>query len=168
MGMGPPGESAACRGLAADASAWRARLGLRRLMMLYRLPVTIFGAGHVTSAVARTWTAEHGVALAAAHGLAGFDRAGVTGRLSRTSSQRRHLGVRRHRGRPTREDGAMRFMLLTKYGQVESDCQPMTEWTPGDIKAHIEFQHALNQELAESGELVDAPRNGCCGWEGQK
>jgi hypothetical protein len=125
-------------------------------MMLYRLPVTIFGAGHVTSAVARTWTAEHGVALAAAHGLAGFDRAGVTGRLSRTSSQRRHLGVRRHRGRPTREDGAMRFMLLQNYGQVESDCQPMTEWTPGDIKAHIEFQHALNQELAESGELVDA------------
>jgi hypothetical protein len=32
----------------------------------------------------------------------------------------------------------------------------MTEWTPGDIKAHIEFQQVLNQELAESGELVDA------------
>ena len=50
----------------------------------------------------------------------------------------------------------MRFMLLQNYGQVESDCQPMTEWTPGDIKAHIEFQQVLNQELAESGELVDA------------
>jgi hypothetical protein len=50
----------------------------------------------------------------------------------------------------------MRFMLLQNYGQVESDCPPMTEWTPGDIKAHIEFQQALNQELAESGELVDA------------
>ncbi|MDX6391180.1 MAG: hypothetical protein QOJ73_2243 [Streptosporangiaceae bacterium] len=50
----------------------------------------------------------------------------------------------------------MRFMLLQNYGQVESDCPPMTEWTPGDIKAHIEFQQVLNQELAESGELVDA------------
>ncbi len=50
----------------------------------------------------------------------------------------------------------MRFMLLQNYGQVESDCQPMTEWTPGDIKAHIEFQQALNQELTERGELVDA------------
>ena len=50
----------------------------------------------------------------------------------------------------------MRFMLLQNYGQVESDCAPMTEWTPEDIKAHIEFQQVLNQELAESGELVDA------------
>jgi hypothetical protein len=50
----------------------------------------------------------------------------------------------------------MRFMLLQNYGEVESDCQPMTEWTPGDIKAHIEFQQALNQELTERGELVDA------------
>ena len=50
----------------------------------------------------------------------------------------------------------MRFMLLQNYGEVESDCPPMTEWTPADIKAHIDFQHALNQELTERGELVDA------------
>ena len=50
----------------------------------------------------------------------------------------------------------MRFMLLQNYGEVESDCPPMTEWTPGDIKAHIEFQQALNRELTERGELVDA------------
>ena len=50
----------------------------------------------------------------------------------------------------------MRFMLLQNYGQVESDCAPMTEWSPEDIKAHIEFQQALNAELAELGELVDA------------
>ncbi len=50
----------------------------------------------------------------------------------------------------------MRFMLLQNYGQVESDCAPMTEWSPGDIKAHIEFQLALNQELAERRELVEA------------
>ena len=50
----------------------------------------------------------------------------------------------------------MRFMLLQNYGEVESGCAPMTEWNPGDIKAHIEFQQALNAELAELGELVDA------------
>ena len=50
----------------------------------------------------------------------------------------------------------MRFMLLQNYGGVESDCPPMTEWTPGDVTAHIDFQHALNAELAARGELVDA------------
>ncbi|MDQ1535368.1 MAG: hypothetical protein QOF28_3129 [Actinomycetota bacterium] len=50
----------------------------------------------------------------------------------------------------------MRFMLLQNYGEVESGCPPMSEWTPGDIKAHIEFQQVLNQALTESGELVDA------------
>ena len=50
----------------------------------------------------------------------------------------------------------MRFMLLQNYGSVESDCPPMSEWTPEEIKAHIDFQHALNAELLERGELVDA------------
>jgi hypothetical protein len=49
----------------------------------------------------------------------------------------------------------MRFMLLQNYGEVESDCAPMSEWSPEDIKAHIAFQQALNAELAELGELVD-------------
>jgi len=50
----------------------------------------------------------------------------------------------------------MRFMLLQNYGQVESGCAPMTEWTPEEVKAHIDFQIALNQELTERGELIDA------------
>ena len=50
----------------------------------------------------------------------------------------------------------MRFMLLQNYGEVESGCLPMSEWSPEDIKAHIEFQKALNAELAGLGELVDA------------
>jgi hypothetical protein len=50
----------------------------------------------------------------------------------------------------------MRFMLLQNYGPVESDCPPMSEWSPEDINAHIAFQQALNAELAELGELVDA------------
>lgn len=50
----------------------------------------------------------------------------------------------------------MRYMLLMNYGEVESDCPPMSEWTPEDIQAHIAFQHALNDELTKLGELVDA------------
>jgi len=50
----------------------------------------------------------------------------------------------------------MRYMLLQNYGGVESDCEPMTAWTPGEVKAHIDFQQAMNQELIERGELVDA------------
>ena len=50
----------------------------------------------------------------------------------------------------------MRYMLLQNYGATESDCPPMSEWSPADIKAHIEFQQALNAELAHRGELVDA------------
>lgn len=50
----------------------------------------------------------------------------------------------------------MRFMLLQNYGEVESDCPPMTEWPVEDINAHITFQQVLNQELQASGELVDA------------
>ena len=49
----------------------------------------------------------------------------------------------------------MRFILLQSYGRVESGCPPMTEWAPQDIQAHIAFQQALNQELADRGELVD-------------
>jgi hypothetical protein len=48
-----------------------------------------------------------------------------------------------------------KFMLLQNYeGGI---CTvPMSNWDPVDIKAHIAFQHALNKELTESGELVDA------------
>jgi hypothetical protein len=50
----------------------------------------------------------------------------------------------------------MRFMLMQYYGEVESHCAPMAEWRPEDVRAHIEFQQTLNQQLIELGELVDA------------
>jgi hypothetical protein len=46
-------------------------------------------------------------------------------------------------------------MLLQDYAGP-AGCKPMTEWDPADVRAHIDFQIALNQELAEAGELVDA------------
>ena len=51
----------------------------------------------------------------------------------------------------------MRFMLLQAYGGVELEgCLPMSEWSPQEVRAHIDFQHSLNAELLDSGELVDA------------
>ena len=50
----------------------------------------------------------------------------------------------------------MRFMLLQHYGGVESDGAPMYEWSPEEVRAHIEFQQALNSRLEELGELIDA------------
>ena len=50
----------------------------------------------------------------------------------------------------------MRYMLLQSYGASGSDCPPISEWAPEDIRAHIEFQHVLNAELLERGELIDS------------
>ena len=48
----------------------------------------------------------------------------------------------------------MKYMLLMNY-RVEG-VQPMSTWPPEDVKAHIDFQIALNKQLTDSGELVDA------------
>lgn len=49
----------------------------------------------------------------------------------------------------------MKFMLIQAYGGVEG-VEPMPTWSPQEIDAHIAYQHALNDELRERGELVDA------------
>jgi hypothetical protein len=49
-----------------------------------------------------------------------------------------------------------KFLLLQNYEGGEACDVPMTEWTPADIQAHIDFQQAMNTELAKNGELVDA------------
>ena len=48
----------------------------------------------------------------------------------------------------------MRFMLLQDY-YVEG-LEPMSTWAPEDAKAHIDFQNRMNDELRETGELVEA------------
>lgn len=50
----------------------------------------------------------------------------------------------------------MKFMLLQNYGGVPEGVPPMSEWTPEEIDAHIDFQKDLNAELKERGELVEA------------
>jgi hypothetical protein len=47
-----------------------------------------------------------------------------------------------------------RYLLIQNYEGGVCD-EPMGTWDPADIKAHIEFQTLLNDELTASGELVD-------------
>jgi hypothetical protein len=49
-----------------------------------------------------------------------------------------------------------KFLLLQNYEGGAACTVPMTEWAPEDISAHIAFQQAMNTELAEKGELVEA------------
>lgn len=56
-----------------------------------------------------------------------------------------------------------RFLLLVNYdnGDVED---LMMNWDPADVKAHMAYYEALNQELKESGELVGVE---ALGWPEQ-
>ncbi len=48
----------------------------------------------------------------------------------------------------------MRFMLLQDY--FVEGVEPMSTWSPDDVKAHIDFQLRMNDELTRRGELVEA------------
>jgi len=47
-----------------------------------------------------------------------------------------------------------KFMLLVNYDGGVVD-KPMLSWGPADVRAHLAYYEALNQELTASGELVD-------------
>jgi hypothetical protein len=47
----------------------------------------------------------------------------------------------------------MRYMLMMNAPRGTGDYQ-VNSWSPDDLKAHMGFMHALNKELAQSGELV--------------
>ncbi|WP_405490796.1 YciI family protein [Nocardia sp. NBC_00511] len=50
----------------------------------------------------------------------------------------------------------MKYMLIKTYSPTAYCDIPLPEWDPQDIQAHIDFQRVLGEELAKSGELVDA------------
>src|SRR5215475_11164471 len=75
--------------------------------------------------------------------------------MSRTRGRLRLTRECARMGATTKEAAMPRYMLLQNYSGP-ADCPPMTEWAPEDVRAHIDFQVALNKELLERGELVDA------------
>jgi hypothetical protein len=48
-----------------------------------------------------------------------------------------------------------KYLLIQKYEGGNCD-EPMGAWSPADIRGHVDFQKALNAELAAAGELIDA------------
>ncbi|MFD6352177.1 YciI family protein [Nocardia tengchongensis] len=50
----------------------------------------------------------------------------------------------------------MKYMLIKTYSTAAFCDTPIHEWQPEEIQAHIDFQRALGEQLAKSGELVDA------------
>lgn len=52
----------------------------------------------------------------------------------------------------------MRYMLMMRYAPPSHtpDLQPMNEWTPEAIDAHIAFMQDFNVELHANGEFVGA------------
>ena len=46
----------------------------------------------------------------------------------------------------------MKFMLL--MNMPANGAEALAQWTQADLKAHIEFMHALNKDLMASGEFV--------------
>jgi hypothetical protein len=49
----------------------------------------------------------------------------------------------------------MRYMLMMNVPRGTGDYQ-ITDWSPKDFKAHIDFMHRFNKELTDSGEFVGA------------
>lgn len=47
-----------------------------------------------------------------------------------------------------------KYLLIVDYDPGVTET-PMEQWAPEDIKAHMDYYRALNQELIDSGELVD-------------
>ena len=46
-----------------------------------------------------------------------------------------------------------KYLLIVDYQPGVID-QPMDEWPPGDIKAHMDYYPVLRAEVLASGELV--------------
>ncbi|WP_369636731.1 YciI family protein [Nocardia sp. JMUB6875] len=50
----------------------------------------------------------------------------------------------------------MKYMLIKTYSPAAYCDTSVGDWEPEEIQAHIDFQRTLGEELAKSGELVDA------------
>lgn len=76
--------------------------------------------------------------------------------MSKNRLQLQHPGGRHRRGAPDEEGRRYAIHAHSELwrGRVGVDTHDRVD--PREIKAHIAFQMALNQELGENGELVDA------------
>jgi hypothetical protein len=57
-------------------------------------------------------------------------------------------------GQRTEETDMPRYLLAVTFAGGNG-VPPMTEWTPEEVQAHLDYYGALNEELTASGELVE-------------
>jgi hypothetical protein len=55
----------------------------------------------------------------------------------------------------TEEADMPRYLLAVTFADGDG-VPPMTEWTPDEVQAHLDYYGVLNEELTASGELVGA------------
>ncbi|MFI1469073.1 hypothetical protein [Streptomyces wuyuanensis] len=48
-----------------------------------------------------------------------------------------------------------KYMLLMQFSEPGVDFPRIDAWTPGEIRAHMEFVNDVNKKLADGGEWVD-------------
>ncbi|HEU4350050.1 MAG TPA: hypothetical protein VFR35_19910 [Actinoplanes sp.] len=49
-----------------------------------------------------------------------------------------------------------KYLLIQHYEGGAGGDTPMGDWDPADVRAHIDFQVALDADLSAAGELVDS------------
>jgi hypothetical protein len=54
----------------------------------------------------------------------------------------------------TEEADMPRYLLAVTFAGGDG-IPPMTEWTPDEVQAHLDYYSVLNEELTASGELVE-------------
>jgi hypothetical protein len=50
----------------------------------------------------------------------------------------------------------MQYIVLMQFSAAGAEFPSMDTWTPEEVRGHIQHMHRLNEELAASGERVDA------------
>src|ERR1700685_2143754 len=82
--------------------------------------------------------------------------------MSRTSARLRPGSEHRHNGRyRTKENLRAKFRLQKHYRSASAPapiaCEPMDQWTPEEVSAHMQFMADFATRLEGAGEFVDAP-----------
>jgi hypothetical protein len=81
--------------------------------------------------------------------------------MSRTSARLRPGSEHRHNGRYlTKENLMAKYLLLKHYRSASAPapiaCEPMDQWTPEEVSAHMQFMADFATRLEGTGEFVDA------------
>jgi hypothetical protein len=81
--------------------------------------------------------------------------------MSRTSARLRPGSEHRHSGRYLIKENLMaKYLLLKHYRSASAPapiaCEPMDQWTPEEVSAHMQYMADFATRLEGTGEFVDA------------